>query len=1586
MAGQRITSKFKLAKIGLKLRQSGDHVMVHSIDDFSSFTPTHQRALEDLRVGDILVSARACGHVYRPRLLKEAVEAISNQRNRPIFLEFFRPSTRRTTIRLGKITKKQSMKKKASKQNGSGSSGKKKASKQNGGAGSSGKTNSSQQNGVGASAKRKRDDPAFPSILFSTGGSVSVSDHWRSKSYGSKCAKSRGSEWICRYAGSCEFSFSAEDYKKNKKCLYPKREKTFRSKAGWDSFGEPIEGRGSQPTVHFVYEALLSGKINCEDDVDANVLWAMVNLITPDPNVFDAPLIRVVVHPPKLSRAATKRRRGWMQKGTPQKETGTQNIEAFSLKFDVYFTRMIFYLIAFEPVKIIMMALRNGPSAPSPILELDDYPQTFTSSRQRDEVKKTSFTLGALLRNQEHEGYRSISQPDAIELKLKEYQKQTVAWMHDREFSSGGLNNYYWEERKWLDSVGEDDAFYYMPSAGELRLERPPMVRGGLLCEEMGLGKSLEVVCTIMLDKQKCQNENIIVADGWVENLYRCNTTLIVAPLTLISQWEQEIRKSLKNPDGLRIHVHEEKIHGRCKLHRDGPRECPPGMCLLGASGHKFQRLEKLANCADIVLTSYKMLQTDRTSLAKIHWRRIILDEMQEIRSSTTVLAVACKKLSSDFRWMVSGTPLYTSLDDLNGELNFLGVTPFCLNDATDGFWGQRIRRPWDNQDPDSLKLLHTLLDGIMMRHSKSQNTLDGESILALPSSSSEYVGIDFIGEESLEERGEMMSREGKANLFITKALELLANNFVSEYFVGDAFLELSASASADRMQRHTRTILRLMRLACTSVSLLNGGAGCTQLLNIVDRILRAQLGEETIIGADDGYGHGFQDTIVNTVEDIPVVSPQDALNILMRSRAITQSRADVQAGMIRDGNTHQGQYDTRRVYAMKSILEKACESIVQNIHFGRILKQKKFVVRLRWQNAFERITNGYYFARNHISPKSKNIRARMEPWSKQVDVYDRLKEKCEYMESKFGAMDADGLKYVYGKAKGASDLDVDNMDRKQLISKLMEPLNRDVNEAEKAIEKLSLPGWRHKVGDRLWRGVFIANDFAESRKDRDESIIKALFKALNQAVEDNRPLRIITEKQSQLTQLLVTYSDNLKKAHFDSTVPEVQKVGAAAWFWSRLTRAKRDAHKMNNLYHHNRLNIARMSQSISEAAEKASQMKPYISKMLWAIGAGHGTSSSDSVEQNGFSNLQKIMEGDTSATCAICYGPVKRPTFTRCVHLACAECICSWLQAAPMLDEETRRRAEARQRAMRQGAVAIAREKYAPCMLCRQPFSASQLVCVDTSLSEQENKTAVEEPKTISIRDILQEHRSKNTAGPIFTSACSKEEVDVIGRSLGEVNARRIGRFPALSLEFVTALRLATGIEAPSKASSSNPLRRSPKVRKVLQMIHSCSAKNEKVVVFSQYVTTIKHLSFVLVEEDIPHTKIVRGDNAAFQKSAVATFTTQRACKVFLLHAGAAAAGLTLTAAQNVILLEPFVKAGDEKQAFARCHRMGQTKHVNTYVLYMKHSIEERMLAYRKQENQFAEDANDLSVLSSCDAEVVNRTKLQFLLGAQSQ
>ena len=159
-------------------------------------------------------------------------------------------------------------------------------------------------------------------------------------------------------------------------------------------------------------------------------------------------------------------------------------------------------------------------------------------------------------------------------------------------------------------------------------------------------------------------------------------------------------------------------------------KECEGRVC-HGKDEHLRDRIERIASENDIILVSYRMLQTDRKPFQSIHWRRVVLDEMQEIRSSTTDLAKICKKLSSDFRWMVSGTPLYTSLDDLNGELNFLGVTPFCLNDATDGFWGLRIRQPEQSRG-ECINLLHTLLDGIMIRHSKKQRTLAGESILAL--------------------------------------------------------------------------------------------------------------------------------------------------------------------------------------------------------------------------------------------------------------------------------------------------------------------------------------------------------------------------------------------------------------------------------------------------------------------------------------------------------------------------------------------------------------------------------------------------------------------------------------------------------------------------------------------------------------------------------------------------------------------------------------------------------------------------------------------------------------------------------------
>ena len=88
---------------------------------------------------------------------------------------------------------------------------------------------------------------------------------------------------------------------------------------------------------------------------------------------------------------------------------------------------------------------------------------------------------------------------------------------------------------------------------------------------------------------------------------------------------------------------------------------------------------------ADVVITTYQALEnSSRRSqkamqeLSSHTWGRVVLDEMQEIRSWTTTISKGCQKLRSNRRWMLSGTPITHSIDDFRGELCFLNIEPFA--------------------------------------------------------------------------------------------------------------------------------------------------------------------------------------------------------------------------------------------------------------------------------------------------------------------------------------------------------------------------------------------------------------------------------------------------------------------------------------------------------------------------------------------------------------------------------------------------------------------------------------------------------------------------------------------------------------------------------------------------------------------------------------------------------------------------------------------------------------------------------------------------------------------------------------------
>jgi len=123
----------------------------------------------------------------------------------------------------------------------------------------------------------------------------------------------------------------------------------------------------------------------------------------------------------------------------------------------------------------------------------------YLDDRERDDSRVSAFSTKGLLKLLENTGvdlttgYTETIEPlllKTLQMELLLHQKHAIAWMVQMEHLDGGINRLLWEEREFL----EGDKYYYCPSLGQLRLEAPKECKGGLLCDEMGLGKVRLVV------------------------------------------------------------------------------------------------------------------------------------------------------------------------------------------------------------------------------------------------------------------------------------------------------------------------------------------------------------------------------------------------------------------------------------------------------------------------------------------------------------------------------------------------------------------------------------------------------------------------------------------------------------------------------------------------------------------------------------------------------------------------------------------------------------------------------------------------------------------------------------------------------------------------------------------------------------------------------------------------------------------------------------------------------------------------------------------------------------------------------------
>jgi E3 ubiquitin-protein ligase SHPRH len=237
----------------------------------------------------------------------------------------------------------------------------------------------------------------------------------------------------------------------------------------------------------------------------------------------------------------------------------------------------------------------------------------------------------------------------------------------------------------------------------------------------------------------------------------------------------------------------------------------------------------------------------------------------------------------------------------------------------------------------------------------------------------------------------------------------------------------------------------------------------------------------------------------------------------------------------------------------------------------------------------------------------------------------------------------------------------------------------------------------------------------------------------------------------------------------------------------------------------------------------------------------------------------------------------------------------------------------------------------------------------------------------------------------PSYSAAFTLGECDLMAPPAGV--RPRVLRYPSLPATLLAHLQAATllppGSSPRDLASAGTSL--GAKVSRLLADLEALGLDERgvprKAVVFSQHKAVIRHIAFALRLAGVGHVSICQGDKTQSQDESVVTWSSSAACKVFLLHAGAAAAGLTLVAARHIFLMEPFLTPGQELQALNRCHRIGQTQQVECVAYYSERTVEERLLALRREgardrgtstanaHHERDQEDGSLAVLSGTDA-----------------
>lgn len=310
---------------------------------------------------------------------------------------------------------------------------------------------------------------------------------------------------------------------------------------------------------------------------------------------------------------------------------------------------------------------------------------------------------------------------EGLEANLFPFQQRTVKWMLEREGAGDESERTRAPSTvelplSFVETTDVDGSTIYVSSLYQIvtRDIKPfvdfeSSVRGGILAEEMGLGKTLECLALI-LQHPRVIDEVTVFDPYFGQKLRKAGTTLIVTPGTLKDQWLSEITRHAPQ---LSVMYYAGRNAGRKSQMTEDDEET---------------LIAQLISC-DVVVTTYTVLsaeihyamtppersmrsekkyQFSKSPLVLISWWRVCLDEAQMIESGVTNAAIVARAIPRVNAWSITGTPVKKDVKDLWGLLLFLRYEPFAS-----------YQHIWDELASSYKQTFRQLFNTSSLRHTK---------------------------------------------------------------------------------------------------------------------------------------------------------------------------------------------------------------------------------------------------------------------------------------------------------------------------------------------------------------------------------------------------------------------------------------------------------------------------------------------------------------------------------------------------------------------------------------------------------------------------------------------------------------------------------------------------------------------------------------------------------------------------------------------------------------------------------------------------------------------------------------------------